>query len=119
MRPLSDLPLFADRPQKYPYAPGFKGARGGASEQAARKIASSAKNLRGRVLAEYQAAVNGLTADEAATRLGLSILSVRPRVAELHRLGELAPSSERRANESGTLATVWKLAAAQGETDAA
>jgi hypothetical protein len=51
-----------------------------------------------------------MTADEAASALDLPILSVRPRVAELHRLGELRATDERRRNASGISATVWCVA---------
>ena len=118
MRPLTDLPLFADAPlvapSRYPYQAGFKGERGGPSELAARKIKAAATGIRGRVLREFQiTAPRSWTADEIAKRLGLSILTVRPRVAELHRLGELIPTKERHENESGMTATVWRLAPAE------
>jgi len=49
----------------------------------------------------------GLTADEVAGRLGLSILSIRPRITELARLGKVRDSGERRRNGSGRKAIVW------------
>ena len=49
----------------------------------------------------------GLTADEVAGRLGLSILSVRPRISELTRLGKVRDSGHRRRNTSGKNAIVW------------
>jgi hypothetical protein len=120
MRPLSDLPLFGSLDDfratkalpgqiQYPNAPGFKTA-GGASQEAAAAVASRVPRLRGIVLAAFHDAPAGLTADEAAEMLSLSILSVRPRVAELHRLGELRPAEERRKNSSGMSATVWRIA---------
>ncbi|MGU3316308.1 hypothetical protein ACLBWH_12225 [Sphingomonas sp. M6A6_1c] len=50
---------------------------------------------------------NGLTADEVAGRLGLSILSIRPRLTELARLGRVRDSGSRRRNVSGKQAIVW------------
>lgn len=50
---------------------------------------------------------DGLTADEVASRLKLSPLTVRPRVAELHKAGGVADSGLRRKNRSGRNAIVW------------
>jgi len=62
------------------------------------------------VLSVFKNEPAGMTADEAAAVLDLPILSIRPRVAELHRLGELRPTAERRRNASGASATVWRIA---------
>ena len=51
------------------------------------------------------------TPDEIAERLGLSILSVRPRFSELNRLGLIEQTSEKRSNNSGHRAGVWRVAA--------
>ncbi len=92
-------------PEVYPDAPGFK-ARG-PSEQAAQAIKGPAKTLREEVLRTISLAPSGLTADAVADRLGRSILSVRPRVSELHRQGEIRPAPQRGRNNSGMSATVW------------
>lgn len=92
----------------YPDAPGFKAH--GPSEQAARVIAGTAKNLRAKVLQAIVDAPNGLTADEVATRLNKSILSVRPRVSELRRTGEIRQTDKRGKNDSGMSASVWIVA---------
>jgi hypothetical protein len=92
-------------PLIYPDAPGFKAH--GPSEQAATAIAGTAKTLREQVLCAFQQAPGGLTADAVAGRLGKSILSVRPRVSELHRQGEIRPAGGRGKNDSGLSATVW------------
>jgi len=49
------------------------------------------------------------TPDECATRLGLSILSIRPRFTELKRLGQIVATGDRRANRSGKSASVFSL----------
>lgn len=121
MRPLSELPLFGSRaysrtpaPKRvpagtdYPTAPGFKAA--GASQEAAAMTAPRTPRLRALVLSAFKDVPAGMTADEAAGALDLPILSVRPRVAELHRLGELRATDERRRNSSGMSATVWCIA---------
>ena len=53
----------------------------------------------------------GLTPDEVAERLALSVLTVRPRCSELVRLGRFVDSGERRANDSGRLAKVLTVPA--------
>lgn len=96
-------------PNEYPNAPGFKAS--GPSEQAASRIAPTAKVIRAKVLQRYiEIYPQGMTADEAAAELNLSILSVRPRVAELHRDGSLIDTGSRRRNPSGMTATVWRYA---------
>ncbi len=94
----------------YPERPGFK--KHGPSEQAAKAMEGTAAGLRARALAEFaKHPVAGATADEVAKALGLSILSIRPRVSELHRSGEIVETEVRRKNESGLSATVWRIAA--------
>jgi hypothetical protein len=92
----------------YPDAPGFKVA--GPSEKAARAIKGNAAKLRAVVLAQIAQCSGGTTADEIAKDLNLSVLSVRPRVSELHRNGEIEQTGGRRKNESGMTATVWRVA---------
>ncbi len=88
----------------YPAAPGAQDRD--TSRAAAAAIAPTAARLRERVLTLFERS-KGLTADEAAGRLGLSILSVRPRVTELARAGKLRDSGVRRKNGSGRSAIVW------------
>ncbi|TGN75946.1 hypothetical protein EOW77_0032270 [Bradyrhizobium yuanmingense] len=90
---------------EYPESPGFKAA--GTSQEAAQAIAGHARNLRARVLGAIASEPAGLSADAVADRLGASILSVRPRVSELHRSGEIRRSEERVRNSSGMNAAVW------------
>jgi predicted ArsR family transcriptional regulator len=97
----------------YPDAPGFKVP--GPSEQAARAVTGSANKMRATVLAQIAQYPNGATADEIAMDLNLSVLSVRPRVSELNRTGEIEQTGARRKNDSGMTATVWRIAPQGGE----
>lgn len=98
---------FGDTP--YPESPGFK--KTGTSSDAARAIGTHSKKLREDVLAEFaKAAPAGLTADEVAGRLGKRVLAIRPRVSELGKLEKIVRTGERRANESGLKADVWRQA---------
>jgi hypothetical protein len=99
--------LFGPPPtSSYPHAPGYKAA--GASQEAAQHVAGAASRLRAAVLAELRRWPDGRTADEIADGLRRSPLSVRPRVTELKALGRIVPTGERRRNESGMSATVWR-----------
>jgi hypothetical protein len=95
-------------PEVYPDAPGFKVS--GPSEQAAEAMRRTAKTLREQVLREIVATPAGLTADQIADRLNRSVLSVRPRVSELNRQGEIRQSGARGRNDSGMSAAVWVVA---------
>ena len=64
--------------------------------------------MRERVLAAIRkAGAFGLTADEAAAKLGLTPFTARPRCTELNKLGKIMDSGLRRENESGRRAIVW------------
>jgi predicted ArsR family transcriptional regulator len=63
--------------------------------------------LQRRVMDQFDC--GNFTADEIAIRLGLSILTARPRCAELVKRGFLEDSGQRRKNNSGRSATVWTL----------
>jgi predicted ArsR family transcriptional regulator len=67
--------------------------------------------MREAVLAQIAQYSGGATADEIAMDLNLSVLSVRPRVSELNRNGEIEQTGTRRKNESGMTATVWRIRA--------
>jgi len=102
--------LLGDRPFTYPNAPGFKERT--TSRDAARAMTGRAANLRERVFEAIRAAgARGLTSDEAATALGVSILSVRPRVTEISMevpIPRIRETGERRLNASGLKAKVWR-----------
>lgn len=99
--------LRGDEPWKeYPDHPGAKVSTG-PSPEAATKMARGFRTLQARTLAELGKAPG--TADEIADRLGVNFLSVRPRIAELRRLGKIRPTQTRRVNDSGMTATVWEV----------
>lgn len=90
---------------RYPHAPGARDRE--TSRDAAAAVSETALQLRAQALAVVERS-NGLTADEIAGRLGLSILSIRPRLSELSRLGKVRDSGDRRRNVSGRAAIVWQ-----------
>lgn len=87
---------------KYPEVPGAK--REGTSREAA-PTKTEAATLRAEVLNELRK--QDLTADETASILGRSVLSIRPRFSELHAAGKIRETTERRRNVSGKSASVW------------
>lgn len=91
----------------YPDSPGFKEAT--TSRDAAASMATTAPRLRSKVKRAF--GDGPATADEIAGRLACSILSIRPRVTELARQGVIVDTGERRPNDSGRKAKVWRLAA--------
>jgi len=50
-----------------------------------------------------------MTADGLAKFMGKTIVSIRPRVSELRRLGKIVSTGDRRASSFGQPATVWML----------
>lgn len=90
----------------YPQEPGYK--RAGTSKDAADSMREKAPNLQQKVLDVLFH--QSLTADECAAEIGRSILSIRPRLTELLRLGKIADTGTTRANSSGKMATVWSAA---------
>lgn len=98
------LPLFAPR---YPDVPGAK--TDGPSLAAANRMRRHDKKLRELAL-EMLRAEGPLTADEVAARLGRTVLSIRPRISQLNKKGLVIDTGERRLNESGSPATVWRAA---------
>lgn len=92
----------------YPHEPGYK--ESDTSKKSAEKIKPRAGDVRTRVLETYAKWNMHFTADECAYSLGLSILTVRPRVTELYKQGLIVDTGVRRKNASGHMAKVWKLA---------
>lgn len=99
-------------PPGYPNAPGWKERT--TSRDAAKAMGITGCRMRDDLLTLYRALwPAGMTADEAAAKIGRSLFAVRPRITELRRLGELHPAllvgaekSLRRPNASGMMATV-------------
>ena len=91
----------------YPDHAGCK-ERGQTSEAAANAIERKGKaaTLRTKVLTALE--LWNLTADEAAERLGESVLSVRPRIAELSAQGKIEKTGQRRPSSTGAPSHVWK-----------
>jgi predicted Rossmann fold nucleotide-binding protein DprA/Smf involved in DNA uptake len=98
---INDLPLFQ---QRYPHVPGSK--TNGTSAIAAKQMRPKARTLRDDVFDVLKK--EKLTADEVAAKLGKSILSIRPRLSELNTLQKIEETGERRENESGASASVWR-----------
>lgn len=94
-------------PLPYQGTPGFKERT--TSQDAAIKFKTHAHALSALVMAEIVAAPNGLSADEVATKLGHSVLSIRPRVSELREQNKIERvPGVRRKNASGMGAAVWR-----------
>ena len=90
---------------QYPDVPGHKAD--GTSKEAAESMIGRAPLLRQRALRFIKGrGRQGATPDEIAAALGESILSVRPRAAELTAAGAVEKSILRRDNISGRSATV-------------
>ena len=78
------------------------------SFNAAVRVAVNARNVRDRVAAVL-AERGPMTADEIAAVLGLSILTVRPRVTDLNKAGRIEDTGARRQTGSGNAAIVWRI----------
>lgn len=88
----------------YPDSPGWTDA--GTSRDAALSVVDGLTENQARVFNVIRARPS--TADEVAAALKLTVLYVRPRVSELRALGKIEPSPDRRENDSGRRAVVWK-----------
>jgi predicted ArsR family transcriptional regulator len=94
-----------------PYPAGaatIKPRTANAARRRARGESGKTERLRRLVLDVLAATPSGLTADEIAAALEESVLAVRPRVSELFHAGLIEPTGERRRNQSGLSAHVWK-----------
>jgi hypothetical protein len=72
-----------------------------------------ALNVRAEVYQYLVEHPEGASADQIATALQYSVLTVRPRVAELRKLKRIADGGARRPNASGRNAIVWRLSDAE------
>lgn len=104
----------------YPRTAGYKEQRGTSEAAAVSVEQRKAPRLRAVVLFVLKTNLacwlsgsseftDGMTADEIATELNESILSIRPRVAELRKLGLIEPTGERRPSSTGAMSAVWRL----------
>ena len=75
---------------------------------AALRAAATARTTRDQV-AHVLAERGAMTADEIAAALGLSILTVRPRVTDLNKAGRIVDTGARRNTASGNSAIVWRV----------
>lgn len=100
---------------EYPMVPGCKTSTPDTSKAAAVAMEDAAGTLRKAV--EGLLSVNELTADECADMLGQSVLSVRPRLSELRKVGRIEPTGARRRNDSGCSASVWRIVRNQYQGD--
>lgn len=89
----------------YPDSPGYQDTD--TSRAAASAIKPGATTIRAEVARLFEVR-SALTADECAERLDMSILTIRPRVTELVKQGELVDTGQRRKNRSGRLAAVYR-----------
>lgn len=90
----------------YPAVPGSKVP--GTSEDAAESMRESAPTLRGMAL-DILRRDGPATADEVAAKLGKSVLTIRPRVCELAKLGKIEDTGLRGTNSSGRRAVIWQI----------
>jgi predicted ArsR family transcriptional regulator len=96
-----------DRGANYPQSPGYR--QTDTSKAAAESMKPSKAILRAAVLNLLYPALC-VTADEAADILGIDKLSIRPRFSELREEGLIVDTGDRRRNDSGRKAIVWRLA---------
>ncbi len=76
------------------------------SREAARSIEGSIKTLRERVFRAIKGSPVGLTAEEVELFTGIPGNTVRPRIVELYRSGQISTVGKRRT-KSGRRADVW------------
>lgn len=99
---------------KYPRGAGWKDREISKANADDMDVSGRTSTLRSMVLALYQSGFVG-TADDAAEKIGESILAIRPRCTELSALGELKRTGEKRLSHGGRMAAVLTLNAAQRE----
>jgi hypothetical protein len=95
-------------PGPYGGMPGYKEPT--TSRDAACAVAPSAHTMCETVFEALKAAEPfGLTADEAAAKVGHKPGYIRPRLTELKLAGRVVKTEARRRNESGLSAAVWRI----------
>lgn len=93
---------------RYPHAAGHRGI--GGSVEAAEVMTPKLPGLQA-LVSEVIAGAGplGATGDEIAAKLGWDKFRVRPRTAELRKLGRIMDSRKRRRSEAGIASIVWVL----------
>lgn len=94
------------RQQSYPFTPGFRDTD--TSMKAAVSMVPRQRALC-QACVHYLRENGPATPDEVAKGLGESVLSIRPRITELKRLGMIGDTGQRRRNDSGRIAAVVGL----------
>lgn len=89
---------------KYPHEPGFQDRD--TSRQAAFDFKKPALSIREQVFNCLR--WSGMTVHEVATFLDRTVPSVQPRFSELVAQGKIIDTGERRLNNSGKKAIVWR-----------
>ncbi len=93
---------------RYPHVAGHRGI--GGSIDGGERITPLLPHLQGQVVKVIgEAAAHGATGDEIAAILGWDKYRVRPRTAELRKLGQIMDSRKRRPSEAGIQSIVWVL----------
>lgn len=93
---------------RYPHVAGSYGL--GGSDAAADIITPKLPALQALVTGVVErAGSRGVTGDEIAAALGWDKYRVRPRTAELRKLGTIMDSRQRRPSEAGIASIVWVL----------
>lgn len=101
----------------YPNLPGYKTP--GASKEAAIAVRGRARVLRKQIVAYLKSQYpKGRTADEIAEHFGLSLLPVRPRLAEAHYAREVEQTGERRLSRAGRRVNCWRAVLTDDERGA-
>lgn len=106
---MSDLPLFDCT---YPNTPGYRDRA--TSKEAAEAMKAAATSLRARVLRHL--IHHPSTVHETAAALNESVPSIQPRFSELRRTAAIEPTGQRRQNNSGMSAHVWRVPNPTGVT---
>lgn len=98
---MTDSPYRDGMPGYYSHAPET-------SRDASESVAAVANSIRAQVRRViYDTAEAGITADDIAARLDLTVYQVRARVAELHTGMEIADSGRRGIGGAGRKVAVW------------
>ena len=91
--------------ETYPKVPGVK-ERNGTSQQAADQVKPTDEANRALVMRALRER-GPMTADECGAAIGLEPLQVRPRVAQLFKLGRIAKTGAKGPSASGNPSWVW------------